>query len=327
MLIVLSAAFFTALGVGLVWWIALRQRWLDVPNERSSHQHPTPTGGGIAIVLVLLLFILKSGCSPAVIFFTLALLVIAVVGFLDDWRDLPIARRFGAQLLAAVLVSGGGGIFLGGSFLFYLFSFVIMVSMTNLYNFMDGIDGLAGLEGFLGGIFLAWIFTGEQAARLFYIPAGCCLGFLLWNFPWRGRATIFMGDVGSTVLGFSFAALVVLMPAGDWSRWVAFLLIFANFIVDGAMTLAVRIFQGEQWYRPHRQHLYQLLVAAGFTHRQVVLGEGGVMVAGFLTAELYKYGPLALGGPGIILYAVLLLLAWLRLRRWALMKLTVSAPA
>ena len=326
MLIVLSAAFFTALGVGLVWWIATCQRWLDVPNERSSHQHPTPTGGGIAIVLVLLFFILKSGFFPAVIFFTIGLVVIAVVGFLDDWQELPIARRFVAQLLAAGLVSGGGGIFLGGSFLFYLFSFVIIVSMTNLYNFMDGIDGLAGLEGFLAGIFLAWIFTGEQA-RLFYLPAGCCLGFLLWNFPWRGRATIFMGDVGSTALGFSFAALVVLMAAGDWSRWVVFLLIFANFIVDGALTLAVRIWQGEQWYRPHRRHLYQLLVAVGLTHRQVALGEGGVMAAGFLTAELYQHGPLALGCLGIIIYAVLLLLTWFRLRRWALMKLTVSAPA
>ena len=211
MLIFLSAAFFTALGVGLIWWVATCRRWLDVPNERSSHKQPTPTGGGIAIVLVLLFFILKSGCSPAITLFAIGLLLIAGVGLLDDWWELAIAKRFMVHLLVALLLSIGGLFFTGGSLLFYLFSFLLIVSMINLYNFMDGIDGLAGLEGLLGGMFLAWIFAGPQA-RFFYIPAGCCLGFLSWNFPWRGRAKIFMGDVGSTALGFSFPALMVLMP-------------------------------------------------------------------------------------------------------------------
>lgn len=326
MLTLFSASFFTALGVGLICWVATCRRWLDVPNERSSHEQPTPTGGGIAIVLVLLFFILKCGSSPAVIFFLLGLLLIAAVSLWDDWWELAIAKRFVAHILAAALVCVGGLLFIGGSFLFYLFSFVLMVSMINLYNFMDGIDGLAGLEGMLGGAFLAWVLPGQQG-RLFYIPAGCCLGFLLWNFPWRGRAKIFMGDVGSTALGFSFPALVVLTPGGDWSTWLVFLLIFANFIVDGAMTLAIRICQGEQWYRPHRQHLYQLLVTAGHSHRQVSLGEGGVMFLGFLTAALYRHLPLALGGLAIMLYAVLLLFTWVRVRRWALTKLTVSTPA
>ena len=326
MLTFLSATFCTVLGVGVIWWFATCRRWLDVPNERSSHEQPTPTGGGIAIVLVLLFFILKRGISPAIIFFVGGLVLIAAVGLGDDWLDLPISRRFAVHVLAAFLVSIGGLLYGEGSVLFYLFSFLLIVSMVNLYNFMDGIDGLAGLEGLLGGIFLAWALAGEQA-RLFYIPAGCCLGFLCWNFPWRGRAKIFMGDVGSTALGFSFAALVALLSGGDWSAWVVFLLIFANFIVDGALTLAVRIVRGEQWYRPHRQHLYQLLVAAGFSHRQVSLGEGGVMLLGFLTAELYRHGPWVLGCAAVIFYAVLLLLAWLRMRRWALTKLTVSTPA
>jgi len=323
----LSATFFTALGVGLIWWFATSRRWFDIPDERSSHDQPTPTGGGIAIVLVLLFFILKKGYYPATIFFTMGLFMIAGVGFVDDWRELSIARRFVAHLLAAAVVCAGGLWFSGGLFLFYLFSFVLMISMINFYNFMDGIDGQAGLEGLLGGIFLAWVFFAGVQGRLFYHPAGCCAGFLIWNFPWRGRAKIFMGDVGSTALGFTFPALVILMPGGDWSTWVVFLLIFANFIVDGALTLFVRIWRGEQWYRPHRQHLYQLLVAAGFSHRQVSLGEGGVMLAGFLTAELYLHVPLVFGCSVLILYAVLLLLAWLRLRRWALMKLTVSTPA
>ncbi|NIA19990.1 MAG: hypothetical protein GWP07_06145 [Xanthomonadaceae bacterium] len=326
MLIFFSAAFFTALGVGLIWWVASCRRWLDVPNERSSHKQPTPTGGGIAIVLVLLFSTLKSGSFPGVIFFTIGLLLLAAVGLLDDWWEVAITRRFAVHLLAAALVCIGGLLFIGGSFLFYLFSFVLIVSMINLYNFMDGIDGLAGLEGLLGGIFLAWVLVGRPG-RLFYVPAGCCLGFLLWNFPWWGRAKIFMGDVGSTALGFSFPALVVLMSGGDWSTWVVFLLIFANFIVDGGMTLFVRIWRGEQWYRPHRQHLYQLLVATGLSHRQVSLGEGGVMIVGFLIAELYRHLPLVLGAFVMILYAILLLFAWFKLRRWALMKLTVSTPA
>ncbi len=326
MLIFFFSALCTAAGVGLVRWFATSRRWLDVPNERSSHEQPTPTGGGIAIVVVMLFFIMKDGGVLSGVLFAIGLLLIAAVGLVDDWWELAIAKRFAVHVLAAALVCIGGLFFLDGSFLFFLFSFAVMVCMINLYNFMDGIDGLAGLEGVLGGVFLAWTVAGPQG-RLFYLPAGCCLGFLVWNFPWRGRAKIFMGDVGSTALGFSFSALVVLRSSGDWSTWILFLLIFANFIVDGAMTLAVRVWRGEQWYHPHRQHLYQLLVAAGFSHRQVALGEGGVMALGFLTARLYAHAPATVGRVISLLYAVLLLVAWFKMRRWALTKLTVSTPA
>ncbi len=325
MLSFLAAAFCTALGVGLTRWIATRRQWFDIPNERSSHDQPIPTGGGIAIVLVLLFFILKNSFSPATVFFSLGLVSIAVVGLLDDWHGMSIAVRFLVHLLAASLAVAGGLLTGGGSFLFYLLSFAIMVGMINLYNFMDGIDALAGMEGLVGGVCLAWILAGKQAA-FFYIPAGCCLGFLLWNFPWRGRAKIFMGDVGSTALGFAFSALLVLTSAGIWSAWLVFLLIFANFIIDGVMTLAVRIWRGEPWYLPHRQHLYQLLASAGFSHRRISVGESGVMFAGFLTAEFYRHSPAMLGCLAIILYAVTLLIFWFRMRRWALTKLKVSTP-
>ncbi|OPX19172.1 MAG: hypothetical protein BZ151_10660 [Desulfobacca sp. 4484_104] len=325
MLSFLATAFCTAVGVGVIWWIATWRQWFDVPNERSSHDQPIPTGGGIAIVLVLLFFILRNDFSPTMVFFALGLMLLGVVGLLDDWHGLPIIQRFLIHLLAALLAIVAGFFCAGGSFLFYLFSFVIMVGMINLYNFMDGIDALAGMEGLAGGILLAWALTGEQTA-FFYLPAGCCLGFLLWNFPWRGRAKIFMGDVGSTALGFTFSALLLLTSAGDWSAWLVFLLVFANFIIDGVMTLAARIWRGEQWYLPHRQHLYQLLASSGLSHRRICAGELGVMLAGFLTAELYLHSPGMFGWSAVVLYALIVLIFWFRMRRWALTKLTVSTP-
>jgi Fuc2NAc and GlcNAc transferase len=143
--------------------------------------------------------------------------------------------------------------------------------MVNLYNFMDGSNGLAGFQGLFVSLVLAALFAGSgdwTGATIALVLAGSCAGFLPWNL---GRARVFMGDVGSLALGFIVAALLVYGAGTAAFTLPVALMITAVFLVDASLTLAVRILRGERWYNAHRQHLYQRLIARGWTHGRVLL--------------------------------------------------------
>jgi UDP-GlcNAc:undecaprenyl-phosphate GlcNAc-1-phosphate transferase len=294
-------AFGTALGVAFASVAVLRSRLaqagvLDRPGHRSSHHVPTPRGGGIGIVLGFVVGLAVGASAlpgtsasdfslpgmPALALLTGALIV-AAVGLADDVRSLPVAARLGAQVLASlVLLGGAGGLeairlpWLGElrlGLVEWPLTVVWVVAVTNIYNFMDGIDGLAAGQAAIAGGFLALsaLQVGNPVVMLTSLSlAGAALGFLPHNLP---PARIFMGDVGSTFLGFSFAALAVIgaRPGdGRISVYVTVLLL-APFLFDASLTLVSRIWRGERWYEPHRSHLYQRLVRAGYSHARVGL--------------------------------------------------------
>ena len=324
--------FFSLILVALVRKLALWWQWVDIPNQRSNHEQPTPTGGGIAMVVVLVFSVWGNWSSSLAFCYLAGILFLALVGFVDDLRGVAAKIRFIIHLLISGLAAVCLGFIVPTDFTYLFFSFILMVGLINIYNFMDGIDGLAGLEGLLGGIFCAWILADYPLAvnlvplPVFYAIAGCSAGFLWWNFPWRRRAKIFMGDTGSTVLGFSLAFLACCAAAGDGKILLALLLPLTNFIVDGLLTLFKRVMAGEKWYHPHRQHLYQLLVAAGCSHRRVVIGEAVMVLLGYFAAMALLNLPSFWGWMVVGIYLLLLPLIWLRLRCWALRKLMVLVP-
>ena len=135
--------------------------------------------------------------------------------------------------------------------------------------------------------------------------AGAAVGFLTLNWP---PARIFMGDAGSTVLGFLFAA-APLVAAGESPAAFDHLLIAAAlalwpFLVDGTFTIFRRLGRGENILQAHRSHLYQRLVIAGQTHRRVTLVYGALALVGVGFGTLVVRGvlgavPLAIGGVGV----------------------------
>jgi len=271
-------------------------RWhiLDHPNERSLHTQPTPRSGGIAIVGGLVaggvINWVAGHEALAQLWLLVAALPVATVSFLDDRGGVPVSLRFAVHMVgAAVLVWGAGLAFKGEFFSVFgvewpswagaLFALVYIVWMINLYNFMDGMDGFAGgmaVVGFgtfavLGGISGHGPFT-----LLSLVVAASTGGFLLFNFP---PARIFMGDVGSSVLGLLAAALSLWGTRdGVFPFWVA-VLVFSPFIVDATVTLLRRFFRGERVWLPHKTHYYQRLVQLGWGHRKTVLYEYGLMAA------------------------------------------------
>lgn len=276
-------------------------RIIDVPNERSSHSAPTPRGGGVGIVLsffvALALIHFFGGAAAATPLLTLpfagflaALLLIAAISLHDDIAGRGFASKLLAQLVAiAILMTCGGVADLGpfglsagdtAIWLAWLLTLVWMVGLTNAYNFMDGLDGMAGGTAAIAAAFFALI-CGQQelpfiAMAALAISAGSC-GFLLFNWP---PAKIFMGDIGSTFLGFAFAALAVLAAngaAGTTPHMALIMpLLLLHYLYDTIFTFCRRLLAGENVVRAHRTHLYQLLNRSGHSHRRVSLIYAGM---------------------------------------------------
>jgi pyridoxal phosphate-dependent aminotransferase EpsN len=329
-----------ALGALSVWYCrsyALKRDWLDHPNERSFHEMPTPRIGGIGmlfpLVLGFLLLLFWPGrlVHPALLATLGPALLVALLSFFDDRFDLSRLIRFGGHAVCAAIVlmvlrsawMGQELPLLGSSLppvLCGLLLLVWMTGLTNAYNFMDGIDGIAAIQG-LVAVF-GWVtvlqldpaflgLTDDSHRILLLILAGGLAGFLLLNWS---PASIFMGDIGSTFLGFYLAALpfsaaalglplAKSLEAGVFFVW--------PFVVDASVTFARRLITREPVFDAHRSHLYQVL-AGTFSTRE----EGHR-----LTSLLF--GLLALVGVGLYwtsgpLWAKLAVLAglWVAVTAW-----------
>jgi Fuc2NAc and GlcNAc transferase len=254
---------------------------VDCPNGRSSHCVPTPKGGGVGIFFV---FLISAGVLGLPVSFWLPICIMAVVAFWGDRIELSARLRLVIQLglMAVVIVSGGSVADPGG--LPYLlraaFWTVFIVGTANYYNFMDGINGIAGIAGLLGFAFLAAyvILIGGPAAvkGVAVCLSIACLGFLPLNMP---KARVFMGDIGSILLGSVFAGLIWLAAESvlDFVCMASFLF---PFYVDELTTVIVRLKNGENLTKPHRRHYYQLLAnEKGIAHWKVSVGYGVFQLA------------------------------------------------
>jgi UDP-N-acetylmuramyl pentapeptide phosphotransferase/UDP-N-acetylglucosamine-1-phosphate transferase len=253
-------------------------RLLDRPNERSSHSRAVPRGGGLAIVCAFLVglgvWLLEGNTlSTRAVGWLAGALLIAAVSFADDARSLPAAPRMVVHVVGALLLTVAGaqqGDVPLALALVLAFAWVALV--TNVYNFMDGIDGLAASQAVIAGSALA--IAGTFARNpLIALGGGLCAatsaGFLVFNLP---PARLFMGDVGSTFLGFNFAGLSLLgnLGVGGGKLPIEFgVVVLAPFLFDSLVTLGRRILRGERWYEAHRSHFYQRLVLRGLSHAQV----------------------------------------------------------
>jgi UDP-N-acetylmuramyl pentapeptide phosphotransferase/UDP-N-acetylglucosamine-1-phosphate transferase len=281
-----EAGIFVAAAVGssvLVYAIrrfAQSLRLVDIPNERSMHGKPIPRGGGAAIVVVGLLG-LAAGAGfglgpqlPAFAGYLAGALLLAAVGLRDDVRSLPFGPRLAAQFVAAGLMVGClalpgpgqvGPFGLGAlGWLVVAAAILWTVGFSNAYNFMDGIDGLAATHGVVAGLgwaLLAFVANEPWLALLSLLVAAGYGGFLVHNWP---PARIFMGDVGSIVLGFTFAFILLAAARRMPVLAVAGVLLHWPFIFDTGFTLLRRLSRRENIFRAHRSHLYQRLVLAGW---------------------------------------------------------------
>ncbi len=289
---------------------------LAQPNERTLHSMPTPQTGGLAIissVVVALVAaasvlaiaqpskpVLPKGLASGSVWIVVSMLLIFIVSFIDDCIGLPAVLRLGVQAVSACIIIGGVGLTLssipipgGPTILLGIaaipVSVLVLLWMANLYNFMDGMDGFAGGMTFFGFGFLAYFGWQAHFPVMLIIAtfvAMGALGFLIHNFP---PARIFMGDAGSITVGFSAGTLMILGVRDKiFDLWVP-LIIFSPFIVDATVTLVKRALHRKKIWEAHREHYYQRLVLAGWSHRRAVLAEYGIMILCGGLAILYHH--------------------------------------
>ena len=282
--------------------LGIRLGILDEPGYRSSHTKAVPRLGGLAILLGAFAAIaLFSRLTTAFIVAASIAVVIAVISFLDDMLSLPSLPRLAVHLAAAgvaVWLIKLAPVDIGLPYLKFSMPFWIglplamlfVVGFVNFFNFMDGINGIAASQGIWGGLTISLLLLFGGTARTVLSAAalgGACLGFLPHNFP---RAQMFMGDTGSTTVGFALGMLTLIGANHTQFPWLAFILPLGVFIYDATFTLFKRILAGENFIRPHREHHYQLLVRAGWSHARVAVIQMGLMTLCCIGAVIYAGG-------------------------------------
>ncbi|MBI1284679.1 MAG: undecaprenyl-phosphate alpha-N-acetylglucosaminyl 1-phosphate transferase [Thiobacillus sp.] len=278
----------TALLIVLLRHHAPRLGVVDVPGGRKHHHGDIPLVGGLGMFGGLALIALLTGSfftAQAPFFAAMSLLVIT--GFLDDRDGLSPRIRFALQAVAALIMVYGadvrltnfGDLFGLGDVTTGRFSAPITVfavlGVINAINMIDGVDGLAGGVSLIALlVFSAFAAAGGFLDLTLLSPLVCAVaGFMLFNLrtPWRSHASVFMGDVGSVLLGFSLAWYAVdLAQARHAFTPITAIWILAIPLMDTTALMIRRVRKGRSPFSADREHLHHILLRAGFTPGQTV---------------------------------------------------------
>lgn len=283
------ACLLTLLVLFLLKPFADRLGLMDLPGGRKHHESKTPLVGGIGIFIGSLSLSLVSWDSFFVFlpFFTLAGSLL-LVGILDDVVELSPRLRLGVHLLVGLLMIfwagnrltsfgdlfGTGMVVLGGMAIpITLFA---VAAAINAINMTDGVDGLCGGLTLIFLLFMGYFAHDARLGHVFsLIGVLCCciVGFLLLNFrfPWKQRASVFMGDAGSTVMGFLLAWLLIYLAEHRAFSPVVALWVIAYPLMDTASVMVHRKLRARSMFMPGRDHMHHMLLDAGLSVRQTVL--------------------------------------------------------
>ena len=281
---------FTFATTPLVRRFAFKIGAIDIPKDnRRMHKKPTPRIGGLAIIFGFTVATLCFAQPSRQLYGTLAgAAIIAVMGVTDDCKNLPAKLKFVIQIIAALVVVFAGDIkidvftnpnFLSDNpywvlpeWLSVTLTVIWIVFITNAVNFIDGLDGLAAGVSAIMSISLVFISirVGEYSIAILGIALmGSCFGFLPFNF---NPAKIFMGDTGSTFLGFMLATLSIQGVFKSYAviSFAVPLLILGLPLFDALFAMIRRILRGQSPMTADRGHLHHRLVDMGFSQKQTV---------------------------------------------------------
>lgn len=262
----------------VIHWLT-RRAVFDYPDHRSNHTIPTPRGGGAAVVMGVLAGVTVAQDSTALALSS-TILIAAAVGAIEDVRGMQIVPRLVATMIAGlalsiVVIRLGLPPDLAGVMI-VLIGVPWTLSVVNAVNFMDGINGISMALAVVGGLAYAVLGQFIDSASLIVlgvVVAAAGLGFAPYNVP---RARVFLGDVGSYGLGASFAAMSLLALATGVPVEAA-VAPLALYLADTGMTIMRRAQAGQPWHLPHKEHVYQRLVALGLSHIRVSMAAGTLM--------------------------------------------------
>lgn len=272
--------------------VASHRGWIAQPTKDRWHKHPTALLGGIAIYIGISTALLLS-IEPHAIHLPIATAVpkspsfvaaiiwlgmtfLFVLGLVDDFLNLKPHSKLVGQILSASLIA-----FLGLRLHWFssltldtMFTIFWIVGVTNAFNLLDNMDGLCAGTGAVAALSLAAVFSSRipQAGVLCLILAGALAAFLIYNF---NPASIFMGDCGSLVIGFTLAVLSLYYSetvAGNrLSSMAVPILIMLVPILDTTMVTLIRLLSGRRAFTGGKDHTSHRLVLMGLSEKKAVL--------------------------------------------------------
>jgi UDP-GlcNAc:undecaprenyl-phosphate/decaprenyl-phosphate GlcNAc-1-phosphate transferase len=265
--------------------VALRLKWVDLPNERKVHLVPTPRVGGLAMALgafLPLCYWLEA--DPFVLGYLAGGGLLVLLGGVDDFRDLSPKVKFAGQIAAALMAVVIGGVhienlgmlapegFLLPAWLSLPLTVLAIVGVTNAINLSDGLDGLAGglsLLTFAGIGYLAYLDANPSIGLISIALLGALFGFLRFN---THPASVFMGDAGSQFLGFSAITMALALTQGHPTPLSPVLpLILLGFpVLDTLTVMVTRMSAGRSPFSADKNHFHHNLMALGFLHPESV---------------------------------------------------------
>ena len=296
-------------GLVLGWFLRTDSVFLskDEPSSRGLHDHVVPRGGGLAIfgcvaIAGAIVHLLQGTINVDLdLLVIVSLTGIGVMGFLDDRFSLGVGLRLIAGLtLTTLLAVGSIGdhslVIFGQTFdwslgVVFLAGAIGLFWVMNLFNFMDGADGVAGIQSLIASGALAIWFgaSGQEFLALLNVGlAGACLGFLWFNWA---PARVFMGDVGSLALGAWFGAMSLIGVSQSGLPAEAFVILLGVFVFDATLTLVHRLLKRKRITQAHREHLYQKLILAGWSHGKVAMLIGAMAFVAAVLATLVVWDP------------------------------------
>ena len=281
---------------------AKRWRFVDQPGLRKVHTTPIPRVGGLAMAAgVVIAALLTIRLQLPDLWLLAGAAVIVLFGALDDRFDLDYRVKLVGQVLAVALVVFGGDVQIRSftlvdrimlpAWISLPLSVFFLVGITNAINLADGLDGLAGGTTFLSLCAVALLSTiGDTGSGLALALAfsGAVLGFLRFNtYP----ASVFMGDAGSQLLGYTIGVLSIRAtqnPASPVSAALP-LLLLALPILDTLSVMVQRISEGRSPFSPDKNHIHHKLLALGFEHHEAVMVIYAIQSVLFLVAYFLRY--------------------------------------
>ncbi|EHE5681143.1 UDP-N-acetylglucosamine--undecaprenyl-phosphate N-acetylglucosaminephosphotransferase [Salmonella enterica] len=309
----ISIFLFTTIFIFLARKVAIKIGLVDKPNFRKRHQGVIPLVGGISVFAgICFMFGLSDYYIPYLSLYLICAGVLVFVGAMDDRFDISVKIRAVVQAVIAVVMMviaklhlGSLGYIFGpwelvlGPFGYFLTLFAVWAAI-NAFNMVDGIDGLLGglsSVSFAAMGLILW-FDGQTSLAMWcFAMIAAILPYIMLNLGILGRRyKVFMGDAGSTLIGFTVIWLLLETTQGKTHSIspVTALWIIAIPLMDMVAIMYRRLRKGMSPFSPDRQHIHHLVMRAGFTSRQafVLITLAAAILAGVgVTAEYSHFVP------------------------------------
>jgi UDP-N-acetylmuramyl pentapeptide phosphotransferase/UDP-N-acetylglucosamine-1-phosphate transferase len=305
------------IGIELIYFkIADHYNIIDKPNGRSSHSSITLRGGGIIFPIAILVAGLFGYVSWAIV---LAVVLVAVVSFIDDIKPLSQLPRFASHAIAIGLVFYDLNLFSQAIWILPII-FILLIGWVNAFNFMDGINGITVLYAFVAIVSFSFLSINHDSLPLLITMGLSCCAFGIFNV--RKKAKTFAGDVGSIsmALFLGYFMIKTILDSGQ----IGYLLFLSVYGIDAIITIFTRIKKKENIFEPHRTHLYQYLAnELGYSHISVSFIYAGIQFvinAGIVYLEIN--GKLSL--PMVVSFLMVQIIVYLWIRKKVVQKVNLG---